>query len=45
MRPVPAVSEDETNMDNSGIVKGSPHETRQRIMAIVGAASGNSVEW
>jgi metabolite-proton symporter len=32
-------------MDNSGIVKGSPHETRQRIMAIVGAASGNLVEW
>ena len=32
-------------MDQSGIVKGSPHETRQRIMAIVGAASGNLVEW
>ena len=32
-------------MDQSGIVKGNPHETRQRIMAIVGAASGNLVEW
>jgi metabolite-proton symporter len=32
-------------MDNSGIVAGSPHETRRRILAIVGAASGNLVEW
>ncbi|MDB5414985.1 MAG: alpha-ketoglutarate permease [Rubritepida sp.] len=32
-------------MSNSGIVVGSPHEMRQRIRAIVGAASGNLVEW
>jgi metabolite-proton symporter len=32
-------------MDSSGIVVGSPHEMRQRIMAIIGAASGNLVEW
>ncbi|WP_424813934.1 MFS family transporter [Roseococcus sp. YIM B11640] len=32
-------------MDSSGIVAGSPHEMRQRIRAIVGAASGNLVEW
>jgi metabolite-proton symporter len=29
----------------SGIAIGSPHEMRQRIRAIVGAASGNLVEW
>lgn len=32
-------------MSSSGIVAGSPHEMRQRIRAIVGAASGNLVEW
>jgi metabolite-proton symporter len=32
-------------MSTSGIVAGSPHEMRQRIRAIVGAASGNLVEW
>ena len=32
-------------MSASGIVAGSPHEMRQRIRAIVGAASGNLVEW
>lgn len=32
-------------MDSGGIVVGSPHELRRRIMAIVGASSGNLVEW
>ena len=31
--------------DHSGIEAGSAHEVRRRIMAIVGAASGNLVEW
>jgi MHS family alpha-ketoglutarate permease-like MFS transporter len=30
---------------SSGIIVGSPHEMRRRIRAIVGAASGNLVEW
>ena len=32
-------------MDSSGIVVGEPHEVRKRVMAIVGASSGNLVEW
>jgi MHS family alpha-ketoglutarate permease-like MFS transporter len=32
-------------MDSGGIVVGEPHEVRKRVMAIVGASSGNLVEW
>ncbi|UPG73938.1 MFS family transporter [Roseomonas gilardii subsp. gilardii] len=32
-------------MDSGAIVVGEPHEVRKRVMAIVGASSGNLVEW